>query len=76
MNVSGKTSSLTLSRAACSIRATVFRIVAALSMNTGAAWAAATLRLVCFAVIAFRTGPKIGTTAMQRVEMSHNKDEC
>lgn len=51
MNVSGKTSSLISSFAACSIKTTVFLIVAALFMNTGAACAAATLNLVCFPAI-------------------------
>ena len=48
INVSGKTRSLISSAAACSIRRTAFLIVAALSMKTGAAWAAATLNLSCF----------------------------
>jgi hypothetical protein len=48
MKVSGKTSSLMSSAAACSINWTVFLIVAALSMKTGAACAAATLNFVSF----------------------------
>jgi len=51
MKVSGNTKSLTLSFAACSMRRIVFLMVAALSMKTGAAWAAATLNLVSLGAI-------------------------
>jgi hypothetical protein len=48
MKVSGNTRSLISSSAACSMSCTVFLMVAALFMKTGAAWAAATLNLVSF----------------------------
>jgi hypothetical protein len=51
INVSGKTSRLIFSAAACSMRHMTFLIVAALSIKTGAAWAAATRNLVDFGTI-------------------------
>lgn len=54
------------SSAACSIRAIVFLIVAALFMNTGAAWAAATLNLVCFAAIVLTLYSMTRRTVAQR----------
>lgn len=66
MNVSGKTSNLTSSSAAFSIRAIVFLIVAFLFMKTGAAWAAATLNLVCFAAIVLRLDSMTRRAVAQR----------
>jgi hypothetical protein len=72
MKVSGNTSNLISSVAACSMSCTVFLIVAVLSIYTGAAWAAATLNLVSFGdVIFFR----IESCANSRTAWLHRRVE-
>jgi hypothetical protein len=67
MKVSGNTSSLILSAPASSISCTVFLMVAALSMKTGAAWAAATLNFVSFgAIVVEQTVPSLWLTRKSR----------